>query len=348
MTHVHRPQAGPYIALTAEAGMVWLLARPIDLTETHGYDLTAERLAQMAASYNPAIEAAAINVDHVRSGDAFGWLTDVQWDGKHLTARPSNLSSEIAERVRAGKLTRVSIEFTSSHPATGGYYLTGLALLGAQTPAIWGLPPIELSSTESIYRLQEVLMPNPAPVDPPTDPQPAPQPTTPPAAQGPAAPPVAAAESVTELSVQVQLAQRERQQLANDRQQLRAERAAFGIQRQVDALGPRIPSQIASRLVTCLSALSSVENPVIVELAVDSGGTRQADAVTEILGCLSQLPEIITPGRQELAGPGADDSAPITGVTADQLSAGINAGLSSERIAELAAKYPLSNNEDPN
>lgn len=140
----------------ANAGRVLECAvlRPIDLTRTHGVKVTAEDIAAMAQDYDPAFEAGALNFDHSWGGPAHGLATRIWLDGELLWCRIEQLSQEAVDGIASGKWPRRSSEFWMSHPQTGRPYWCGLALLGAATPAVPGLPPaVLLSQQRPIYRL---------------------------------------------------------------------------------------------------------------------------------------------------------------------------------------------------
>lgn len=142
------PLADHDLVLTSPAGpQAWALCAPRDLRETHGVDITLAHLGEIAATYDPErIEAAPLNYDHHRGGDAQGWIAKVWLQDGVLWGSPRDLSVEARNKVKAGAVRRVSCEIDLAHEITGGWYLTGLALLGATRPAIKGLPPIALSS----------------------------------------------------------------------------------------------------------------------------------------------------------------------------------------------------------
>jgi hypothetical protein len=130
----------------ADGGVEWAIAKPMDLSSSHGVDVTLERLEEMAAAYDPVgIEAAAVNFDHLYEGPAQGWIQSIAVRAGHLWAKPIELSAELIEAVAAGRYRRVSMEFHIDHPVTRGWYFHGLAVLGSMRPAIKGLPPISLS-----------------------------------------------------------------------------------------------------------------------------------------------------------------------------------------------------------
>jgi hypothetical protein len=154
-----------------EMDLAWAVAKPTDLTATHGINITVERLMEMAASYNPeAIEAAPINFDHAPGGPAQGWIESMEVRDSLLYVRPVELSPDVVEGIRNGRYRRASIELTTKHPETGGWYLNGLAVLGAAKPAIKGLPPLRLSAPRYVIQLGDET-PSAEPEEPMTPPE---------------------------------------------------------------------------------------------------------------------------------------------------------------------------------
>jgi hypothetical protein len=163
-----------------EFGLEWAVAKPVDLTASHGINITAERLEEMVAAYDPeAIEAAPINFDHAFGGPALGWIESIAVRDGLLWVRPVELSQEVIQGIAAGRYRRASIEFATKHPETGGWYLNGVAVLGNAKPAIKGLPPLRLAAPRYVIDLTESTVPADAPPAAPED-----DPVTPPEEPG--------------------------------------------------------------------------------------------------------------------------------------------------------------------
>jgi hypothetical protein len=162
--------------LSAGAGVVeWPVAKPVDLSKTHGIEITLERLAEMAEAYDPeAVEAAPINFDHAAGGQAHGWIARAFVRDGLLWVSPVDLSAEMVDGIKGQRYKRASIELTTNHPETGGWYLNGLAVLGNAKPAIKALPPLRLSAPRWVLQLgaQDVSQPDePATLTPSEDPE---------------------------------------------------------------------------------------------------------------------------------------------------------------------------------
>lgn len=103
-------------------------------------DLTA-----IAEGYDPAIHEAPLVVGHPQTdGPAFGWVGSLTTDGTHLLAHPQQVDPGFAEMVASGRFKKISASFytpaSPRNPKPGQYYLRHVGFLGAQPPAIKGLP----------------------------------------------------------------------------------------------------------------------------------------------------------------------------------------------------------------
>jgi hypothetical protein len=145
---------------------------PVDLTETHGIDITLPRLAEMAAAYNPSIEMASLNLDHDWGGPSLGWCERIWLQDNALWVRYIDLDPETVDLIRSKRYTRRSAEIALNHPITGGWYFTGCALLGNARPAVAGLPPVTLCRPQYVLTTTPKETPMPEVDLPPTSPCP--------------------------------------------------------------------------------------------------------------------------------------------------------------------------------
>jgi len=111
------------------------------------YTFTAEDVAQIAASYDPAVQAAPIVLGHPKSDDpAWGWAESLSVNDEGvLCVAPEKIDPAFAEGVDAGRYRYVSAALYSPeddrNPKPGAWYLRHLGFLGAQPPAVKGLSP---------------------------------------------------------------------------------------------------------------------------------------------------------------------------------------------------------------
>lgn len=350
--------------------------RPIDLTRTHGVKVTAEEIAVMAKDYDPAFEAGALNFDHAWGGPAHGLATRLWLEGDLLWCRMEQLSVEAIEGVASGKWPRRSSEFWMSHPQTGRPYWCGLALLGAAPPAVPGLPPAVLLSQRPIYRLissgsvVEPSAPNhgePCLEDAMSSPKkkaaatpPGAEPETPvtPAPETPAAEPETPTEEV-EATPEAEAGDEEAAAeasasapvtLAAERAQLRAEleatraerleakkeRAEATVDKLFQRLGIRVPPAAVKASRPLLIALASQLTPPTVKLSV-AGKDQEVGLYDQLVTVLEALPENRFVGAPPRAEASAEELAAVSAEAGDVNS---RAGITAERRAQLAAKYP--------
>lgn len=141
--------------------------KPIDLTESHGIEITLARLEEMVAAYDPSIEMASLNLDHNYGGPSLGWCERLWLQDAELWVRYIDLDPNAVELVRTKRYTRRSAEIALNHPVTGGWYFTGCALLGNARPAVAGLPPVTLCRPQYVLTARKETPMEPEPTPPP-------------------------------------------------------------------------------------------------------------------------------------------------------------------------------------
>jgi len=293
---------------------------PVDLTETHGIDITPARLAEMAAVYDPAVEMASLNLDHNWGGPSLGWCERLWLQDGALWVRYTDLDPDTVELIRARRYTRRSAEIALSHPVTGGWYFTGCALLGNARPAVAGLPPVTLCRPQYV-----LTIPKETPV-PDSDPPPTPPPPDNPAASTALA---IIATGETELAAL-------RAQVAEGAQALSAllrQRAELDVDRRLALLGARVTPAMAKLARPLLVELLADRTPATVKLQADPAKpaldafieTPIAEHILQILAAVPAV-EALTAGRLADAGAAVPSSALLT----------------AEREAELEQKYRFS------
>lgn len=281
---------------------------PVDLTESHGINITLQRLEEMAGVYDPAVEMASLNLDHNWGGPSLGWCERVWLQDAALWVRYVDLDPDTVELIRSKRYTRRSAEIALSHPVTGGWYLTGCALLGNARPAIPGLPPVTLC------RPQYVLTPRKETPMPEDDPPPATPPPDNPTASG-----------ETELAAL-------RAQVAEGAQALSTllrQRAELDVDRRLAQLGARVTPAMAKLAKPLLVELLAQRTPATVKLQADPAKPPAEVSIAEqVLQILAAVPavEALTAGRMADADPAPRQPGALT----------------SEREAELEQKYRFS------
>jgi hypothetical protein len=313
--HILELAAAPAASLNTAPVLEFPALVPVDLTESHGINITLQRLQEMAGVYDPAVEMASLNLDHNWGGPSLGWCERVWLQDDALWVRYIDLDPATVELIRSKRYTRRSAEIALSHPVTGGWYLTGCALLGNARPAIPGLPPVTLCRPQYVLTARkETPMPED---DPPTP---------------PATPPDTPASS--EPAGHVELAAL-RAQVAEGAQALSTllrQRAELDVDRRLAQLGARVTPAMAKLARPLLVELLADRNPATVKLQADPAKPAAEVSIAEqVLQILAAVPavEALTAGR--MADPASTDPA------ARQPGA-----LAPEREAELEQKYRFS------
>src|SRR5215218_9522502 len=300
--HVLELAAGDTLALEFPALI------PVDLTETHGINITLQRLLEMAGVYDPAVEMASLNLDHNWGGPSLGWCERVWLQDAALWVRYIDLDPDTVELIRTKRYTRRSAEIALSHPVTGGWYLTGCALLGNARPAIAGLPPVTLCRPQYVLTARKET---PMPPIPETDP-PAPP------------PPVATSGEVELAALRAQVTEG-----AQALSTLLRQRAELDVDRRLALLGARVTLAMAKLARPLLVELLADRTPATVKLQADPAkpaiDVSIADQALQILAAVPAV-EALTAGRMADADPAARQPGALT----------------SEREAELEQKYRFS------
>jgi hypothetical protein len=117
-------------------------------TDSNGQtqQFTAEDLDKIVQTYNTNIKEDQSNLAPVVKGHpesnapSFGWVEQLARRGTTLLANLKDLSQDLVEDIRQKRFQKVSI---SLYP---NYMLRHIGMLGAATPAVKGLKPIEFTS----------------------------------------------------------------------------------------------------------------------------------------------------------------------------------------------------------
>lgn len=337
----------PSIPANAGRAMECAVLRPIDLSATHGVNITAEILQQMVDSYDPAFEAAPLNFDHAWGGPSHGWCSKVWLAGETFWARFEQLSQEAVDAIASGRWPRRSSEFYLQHPQAKVPYFIGLALLGNSSPAVPGLPAAQLLSRPITRLIQipgaEGSAPAAALGTGQKETQMPDQNTAPPAAaDAPAAPatnePVTPVEPVN-LSAEREALRAEREQLRAELATARRTRAEASVDKLVTELGARVtPAMLRAGLRETLIDLAAAETPAVVHLTAD-GKPVEKPLFDTLAAILKAAPEVKVLGAAPLAAadPEGDDTRAAGTVALHERH-----GLSKERLAELQRKYQFN------
>lgn len=107
-------------------------------------------VADMAASYDPAVREAPLTVGHPEHNrPAYGWVKGLAVEGDRLVMQPGDVEPQFAEMVVSRRFPKRSASFYPpnhpNNPTPGRWYLRHVAFLGAQPPAIAGLKDIQFA-----------------------------------------------------------------------------------------------------------------------------------------------------------------------------------------------------------
>jgi len=143
----------PSLTPPASAAAALHLARVGSFTDMHGQavEVTADLLAQLAASYDPAVHRAPLVIGHPQTNSpAFGWLERVTATDAGLFGTPTQVDPAFAAAVRDARYPNRSLSFwPAGHPGSpvpGQPYIRHLGVLGATAPAIPGLQGADLAA----------------------------------------------------------------------------------------------------------------------------------------------------------------------------------------------------------
>lgn len=114
----------------------------------------------MVDSYDPELHEAPICVGHpAHNAPAFGWIKSLTAADGGITAEPRQVSQEFAEMVVAGRYKKRSASFyhpgSPQNPKPGSWYLRHVGFLGAQPPAVKGMPDVGFAEDEDFVEFAD-------------------------------------------------------------------------------------------------------------------------------------------------------------------------------------------------
>ncbi|MBF0614230.1 MAG: hypothetical protein G8237_04900 [Magnetococcales bacterium] len=117
--------------------------------------ITDADLERTVAAYDPARWRAPLVIGHPRHDTpAWGWVATLSLEEGMLIATLVDLDPEVVELVRMGRYRNVSTSFYtpdgSDNPLPGVFYPRHVGLLGAQPPAVKGLPQVSFQESENV------------------------------------------------------------------------------------------------------------------------------------------------------------------------------------------------------
>jgi hypothetical protein len=138
---------------------VFKVGRHTDMSGTT-LTITQADLEQTVAAYQPARHEAPLVVGHPQhDAPAWGWVAALALVDGLLLATPRQVDAAFADMVAAGRYKKISASFytpnSPNNPVPGVYYLRHVGFLGAQPPAVKGLPDASFREGESGLLLWE-------------------------------------------------------------------------------------------------------------------------------------------------------------------------------------------------
>ncbi|WP_130471742.1 peptidase [Candidatus Magnetaquicoccus inordinatus] len=132
---------------------IFKVGRHTDMSGTT-LTITEADLEQTVAAYQPARHEAPLVVGHPQhDAPAWGWVASLALVDGILLATPRQVDAAFAEMVAAGRYKKISASFytpnSPNNPHPGVYYLRHVGFLGAQPPAIKGLPDASFREGET-------------------------------------------------------------------------------------------------------------------------------------------------------------------------------------------------------
>ncbi|MBF0627867.1 MAG: peptidase [Magnetococcales bacterium] len=115
--------------------------------------ITDADLERTVAAYDPARWKAPLVIGHPRhDAPAWGWVAALSLENGTLMATLTDLDPQVVELVQAGRYRNVSTSFYTpdgaGNPFPGVFYPRHVGLLGAQPPAVKGMPQVQFSETD--------------------------------------------------------------------------------------------------------------------------------------------------------------------------------------------------------
>ena len=130
-------------------------------TDAHGQrvTLTVGDLSAIAAAYDPVRHEAPIVVGHpAMDAPAYGWIDSLSADAESLRGTAHQVNPVFAEAVRAGAYKKISVSLYGprhpNNPTPDSWHLRHVGFLGGQTPAVKGLPNVELAEDDTAVTLE--------------------------------------------------------------------------------------------------------------------------------------------------------------------------------------------------
>jgi hypothetical protein len=151
--------------------------RPGNHTASDGrvINFTAADLEAAAAAYSPGLHHAPLVIGHpATDSPAYGWVSMLTMGQDNvLAATPEKVDPGLIDLYDRGAYTKVSASWyppgAPGNPVPQAWYLRHIGFLGAQPPAVKGLPPAQFSSDRNAVSIEvDMITPTATPTATPT------------------------------------------------------------------------------------------------------------------------------------------------------------------------------------
>ena len=120
---------------------------------------TADDLKATAAAYSPELHEAPVVIGHPKHDTpAYGWVKGVTFDGAELKLEAHQVNPDFAEMRRSGAFKKHSVALYAPddprNPKPGVWYPRHVGFLGAQPPAIKGLPEAQFADGDKAIEIE--------------------------------------------------------------------------------------------------------------------------------------------------------------------------------------------------
>ena len=135
----------PFLRFTDDGTLEIAIFAPGDHHGT-GEPITQAQINQLIASYDPDVHEAPSVIGHAEDrgeqDPAYGWVDKLFMREGMLWARLKQVPAEFKEWIEAGYWKKRSVEIYTNWMDSGKLYLRAIAWLGAQPPAVKGMPDV--------------------------------------------------------------------------------------------------------------------------------------------------------------------------------------------------------------
>jgi len=120
----------------------------------NGHEVTDAMLQQTADDYEPLYHRAPVSIDHKFEGLGDGWVSRAYYEDGMLKGDYADVPTEIADAIRENRLLSRSVVLNPNEK-NELTELLGVGLMGANVPAVTGLPPLSESEIRANFASED-------------------------------------------------------------------------------------------------------------------------------------------------------------------------------------------------